>query len=103
MFTKQETYSYGPESVLERTETGGTRNRAASAVSERSSNAAFGTRSAGSDRATAKAARRLAQVRGWPFNWRLVTAEGIGHSGGKMMRSPEMLDAMGLGAASTDE
>lgn len=41
-----------------------------------------------------EAARRTAQTRGWPFNWRLVTADGIGHAGGKMMRSPEMLNAI---------
>lgn len=46
-----------------------------------------------------EAAREEARARGWPFNWRLVTAEGIGHEGGRMMRSPEMLEAMGLGMA----
>lgn len=50
-----------------------------------------------------EAARELAESRGWPFNWSLVTADGIGHEGGKMMRSPEMLDAMGLGTASAAE
>lgn len=50
-----------------------------------------------------EAARRVAQARGWPFNWRLVTAEGIAHEGGRMMRSPEMLDAMGLGGGRMDE
>lgn len=44
---------------------------------------------------TFDAALRMAESRGWVFNWRLVTANGIGHSGGKMMRSPQMLDAMG--------
>lgn len=43
------------------------------------------------------AARRAAQAKGWPFNWRLVTAEGIGHAGGQMMRSPEMLNAIRSG------
>ena len=46
-----------------------------------------------------EAAREAAESRGWPFNWRLVTAGSIGHEGGRMMRSPEMLDAMGLGTA----
>lgn len=50
-----------------------------------------------------EAARQMAQARGWTFNWRLVTAEGIGHAGGQMMRSPEMLDAMGLGVANPGE
>ena len=49
-----------------------------------------------------EAARKMALAQGWPFNWRLVTAEGIGHRGRKMMSSPEMLDAMGLGRASTN-
>lgn len=42
-------------------------------------------------------ARRVAQARDLPFNWRLVTAEGIGHAGGQMMRSPEMLNALRIG------
>jgi poly(3-hydroxybutyrate) depolymerase len=40
---------------------------------------------------------RMAEERGWEFNWRLVTANGIGHAGGEMLRSPEMLDALGWG------
>ena len=44
-----------------------------------------------------EAARRTAQNKGWPFNWRLVKADGIGHAGGQMMRSPEMLNAITSG------
>ncbi len=35
-----------------------------------------------------KLAEALAKKNGWPFNWRLVEAEGIGHSGGKMFGHP---------------
>lgn len=49
------------------------------------------------------AAQQLAQAQGWPFNWRLVTAEGIAHEGGRMMRSPEMLEAMGLSTKNVKE
>ncbi|MBV0892942.1 lysophospholipase [Paracoccus sp. Z118] len=50
-----------------------------------------------------EAARQVAEARGWVFNWRLVTAEGIAHAGGQMMRSPEMLEAMGFGAESSGD
>lgn len=39
-------------------------------------------------------ARDEAARRGWPFNWKLVIADGIGHAGGEMMRAPEMAEAM---------
>lgn len=48
-------------------------------------------------------AQRLAQRNNWTFNWRLVEAENVGHEGGRMMRSPEMLDALGLAAAGVSE
>jgi pimeloyl-ACP methyl ester carboxylesterase len=40
------------------------------------------------------AMRRLAESRGWPFNWRLVETPGIGHSGAKMFHAPEIEDAL---------
>ena len=39
-------------------------------------------------RACFKLAAALAKKNGWPFNWRVVEAEGIGHSGGKMFEHP---------------
>lgn len=45
-----------------------------------------------------EAARGFARDRDWAFRWRLVEAPGIGHQGGEMMRSDEMLDALGLTA-----
>lgn len=41
-------------------------------------------------------AQQMAARNGWTFNWQLVEAEEIGHQGGQMMRSPEMLNALGL-------
>jgi len=34
-------------------------------------------------------ARRVAMRRDWPFDWRLVVAEGIGHSSRGMLQAPE--------------
>ena len=33
-------------------------------------------------------ARELASARGWPLGWRLVEADGVGHSGAKMFAHP---------------
>jgi alpha-beta hydrolase superfamily lysophospholipase len=41
-----------------------------------------------------KAAKRLARARGWTFNWRLVTAPGVGHSAPKMFHSKRILAAL---------
>jgi len=40
------------------------------------------------------AMQKLAGERGWPFNWRIVEAPGIGHSGAKMFHAPEMEAAL---------
>lgn len=48
-------------------------------------------------------ARETAEENGWAFNWQLVQAEQIGHEGGKMMRSPEMLIALGLMPADAEK
>src|SRR2546421_653455 len=34
------------------------------------------------------AAKTLAQMRGWPFNWRLVELPGVGHDARKMLAAP---------------
>lgn len=39
---------------------------------------------------TFEQAKAVAAANGWPFNWRLVIANGVGHSNGGMMRAPEM-------------
>ncbi|MFS4438190.1 hypothetical protein ACMA5I_08245 [Paracoccaceae bacterium GXU_MW_L88] len=36
----------------------------------------------------------VAEAHGWEFNWELVIAEGVGHSGSAMLRAPEMADAL---------
>ena len=41
-------------------------------------------------------ARALADAEGWPFGWRLVIAEGVGHSSRKMLQAREIDEAMGL-------
>ena len=41
-----------------------------------------------------EAARQAAAKQDWPFNWRLVRAPGIGHSGGKMFASPLAIEAL---------
>jgi dienelactone hydrolase len=40
------------------------------------------------------AARKLAQARGWAFNWRLVELPGVGHSASKMFAAPQASDAL---------
>jgi hypothetical protein len=40
------------------------------------------------------AGRKLAQERGWTFNWRLVELPGIGHSAPKMFAAPQASDAL---------
>ncbi len=40
-------------------------------------------------RAVYKEAAQVAAQEGWPFNWRLVEARGVGHSGRGMLRAPE--------------
>ena len=40
------------------------------------------------------AARKLAQERGWAFNWRLVELPGVGHSASKMFAAPQASDAL---------
>ena len=40
------------------------------------------------------AARKLAQARGWAFNWRLVELPGVGHSASKMFAAPQAWDAL---------
>jgi dienelactone hydrolase len=40
------------------------------------------------------AARKLAQERGWAFNWRLVELPGVGHSAPKMFAAPQASDAL---------
>ena len=41
-------------------------------------------------------AEHCATSRLWPFGWRLVEAEGVGHSASGMLDAPEMLHALGL-------
>lgn len=48
-------------------------------------------------------AQEVARLNALPFGWRLVVAEGIGHEGGRMMRSPEMLEAMAPGLPALPE
>jgi len=39
-------------------------------------------------------ARQVAEENGWPFNWRLVHAEDVGHSGRGMLQSDYMIEAL---------
>jgi pimeloyl-ACP methyl ester carboxylesterase len=41
-----------------------------------------------------RTAQKLAQSRGWAFNWRLVELSGVGHSARKMFSSPEAVEAL---------
>jgi hypothetical protein len=41
-----------------------------------------------------KAARTLAQARGWTFNWRLVELPGVGHDAQKMLAAQQASDAL---------
>lgn len=42
-------------------------------------------------------AEKVAADRGWPFGWRLVMADGVGHSGSGMLRAPELSAAIAPG------
>lgn len=41
-----------------------------------------------------ESSRRLAESHGWAFNWRLITTDGIGHSGARMFKAPEVEEAL---------
>ena len=45
-------------------------------------------------RACFEMGRRLAADRHWPFNWRKVEVQGVGHSAGRMFAQPEVEDAL---------
>ena len=47
-------------------------------------------------RNTFNAGRALAREEGWDFNWKLVIADGVGHSFGRMLRAREADSAFGL-------
>lgn len=38
--------------------------------------------------------QEVAEANGWNFNWSLVIAEGVGHSGSAMLRAPEIAEAL---------
>jgi hypothetical protein len=38
-------------------------------------------------------AKKVAESKGWAFNWELVIADGVGHVAGSMLRAPEMNQA----------
>jgi pimeloyl-ACP methyl ester carboxylesterase len=40
------------------------------------------------------AGQKLAQARGWAFNWRLVQLPGVGHDAQKMLAAPQAADAL---------
>lgn len=40
------------------------------------------------------AAKKLAQERGWEFNWRLIEVPGVGHSGRRMLGSEQASEAL---------
>ena len=40
------------------------------------------------------AGQKLAQARGWTFNWRLVQLPGVGHDGQKMLAAKQAADAL---------
>jgi hypothetical protein len=43
---------------------------------------------------TYEAAKKMAEAKGWDFNWEVVIADGVGHTAGGMLRSPALLDAI---------
>ena len=43
---------------------------------------------------TFAAGKQAAAANGWPFNWRLVRAPGIGHKGAKMFAAPQAIEAL---------
>ena len=38
--------------------------------------------------------KEVAEKNGWAFGWKLVIADGVGHSGSDMLRAPEMIEAL---------
>ena len=38
--------------------------------------------------------QEVAEANGWEFNWTIVIADGVGHSGSSMLRAPEMTEAL---------
>ncbi len=49
-----------------------------------------------------RAARHLAEKKGWPFRWRLVEVPGVGHSSGGMLRAPALYQALGVHSRSLE-
>lgn len=43
-----------------------------------------------------RAAREMAQSRGWAFGWRLIEVPGVGHTARKMFAAPQALAALGF-------
>ncbi|MDO5528761.1 MAG: hypothetical protein Q4F71_05095, partial [Paracoccus sp. (in: a-proteobacteria)] len=43
---------------------------------------------------TFEMAREVAEQNGWAFNWRLIHAQEVGHSGRGMLQSDDLLDAL---------
>ena len=43
-----------------------------------------------------KAAKKLAAEKGWPLNWKVVEADGVGHVAAEMFKCDQCLDALGL-------
>lgn len=43
-----------------------------------------------------KTARQVAKDRGWPCNWKLVEADGVGHVAADMFKHPRCLEALGV-------
>jgi dienelactone hydrolase len=39
-------------------------------------------------------AKRVAEENGWPFNWRLVSVDEVGHSSGAMLSADEIFEAL---------
>jgi hypothetical protein len=48
----------------------------------------------GRNQAGFELARKLAQERGWAFNWRKVESPGIDHDAGRMFAAKEVEDAL---------
>jgi dienelactone hydrolase len=48
-----------------------------------------------------RAALALAKRKGWPFNWRLVTAPGVGHSSRRMLAPSQAMQALAPGGGAT--
>ena len=43
-----------------------------------------------------ESARVVAEQHGWPFNWKLIDAKDVGHSGRGMLTAEEMIKALGF-------